>query len=98
MPARTIRKCGRALDALVTGVPQVGQKPRVTVLPESASDTKVDNSPVIVTSAVLKMTFTVEEPEPKYWQSRHQHCREPTGGALAEYLMALQMHPPVMGS
>ncbi len=73
MPARRIRKCGRALDALVTGVPHVGQKPRVIVFPESASDTKTRRSPVIVTSLALKIVFTVDEPAPRYWQSRHQH-------------------------
>ena len=84
MPPRRIRNCGRALDALVTGVPHDGQKPRVIVFPESASDTKFLISPVIVTSPVLKIMFTVEEPAPKYWQSRHQHCREARGGVATE--------------
>lgn len=75
---------GRALEALVTGVPHEGQKPRVIVFPESACETKARTSPVIVTSAALKIAFTVDEPAAKYWQSRHQHWRVAMGGELTE--------------
>lgn len=75
---------GRALDALVTGVPQDGQKPRVIEFPESAFETKVFRSPVSVTSAALKITFTVDEPAAKYWQSRHQHWRAAIGAEFTE--------------
>jgi len=87
---------GRALEALVTGVPHEGQNPRVIVLPESAVDTKVCRSPVSETSAALKIAFTVDEPAAKYWQSRHQHWRVAIGVELTEYRTDLHRQPPVM--
>lgn len=75
---------GRALEALVTGVPHDGQKPRDIVFPESAVDMNVLSLPVSDTSAALKITFTVDEPAAKYWQSRHQHWRAAIGAELTE--------------
>lgn len=73
MPTRRITYCGRASDALVTGVPHDGQKPRRIVLPESAYETKVASAPVIVTLSSSNTALTVAEPDAQYWQSRHQH-------------------------
>lgn len=66
MPTRRITYSGRASDALVTGVPHAGQKPRRIVLPESAVETNVVSAPVIATLSTSNTAFTVAEPEAQY--------------------------------
>ncbi len=73
VPTRRITRCGRAFDALVTGVPHVEQNPRVIVFPDAAFETNVDSLPSIEIAAVSTTAFTVAEPAAQYWQSRHQH-------------------------
>ncbi len=79
VPARTPIKSGRAELAVVTGVPQAGQKLRTIWLPETADDSKRARAPVKPMSAVRNMAFTVAEPEARYWQTRHQQARTRTG-------------------
>jgi hypothetical protein len=48
-------------------------------LPESADDSKRVSGPVKWMSAARNMAFTVAEPEPRYWHTRHQQARTRTG-------------------
>lgn len=84
VPTRRITKFGRASDALVTGVPHVGQNPRCIVLPDSAFETKSVSAPVSETLSRSNTAFTVADPDPQYWQSRHQHWRTAMGAAETE--------------
>jgi hypothetical protein len=98
VPTRRITNCGRASDALVTGVPHAGQNPRCIVFPDAAFEVKWVRAPVMFTCATSNTALTVADPDPQYWQSRHQHWRTTIGGADTEYRTAPQMQPPVMGA
>src|ERR1700682_286069 len=81
VPARTKTRWGLDSAALNTWVPQSGQKRRCMVLPLSATLKKSRSSPSTLTAALGKHTLTVPLPDPRYWQSRHQHTRVMMGSA-----------------
>jgi hypothetical protein len=83
VPTRRMTRCGRASDALTTGVPQTGQNFRIMRLPESALLRYSVSVPARLTDSTGKTAFTVAEPAAQYWQSRHQQWRTVKGFAVA---------------
>jgi len=65
----------------VTGEPQFGQKPRLSVLPLSALTVWYLTSPVSFSVASGTASTEEEAPPPARWQSRQWHVPVKTGSA-----------------
>ena len=97
VPARTKMTSGRCSASLKTGVPHREQNRLCMIEPLSARITWSVNGPDTVTLSLRKSALTAPVPAPRYWQTRHQQYRAPSGASASiSNRTARHRHPPAI--